>query len=93
MTSNDLRDEITSVIYGDDWKTSDIADAFKPDVEAIIKLFEQTVESAKPTIYKDVSAPENCHCGHRHYNLDDPAKVSHNHAINRYEANLKRILK
>lgn len=36
-----LRDEITSIIYGADWKDTDIAKAFKPDVEAVMSLITE----------------------------------------------------
>jgi len=36
----ELKDEITSIIYGADWKESDLVDAFKPDVEAAMKLVD-----------------------------------------------------
>ena len=51
MTSStsdtELKDGITSIIYGADWKNQDIANAFKPDVEAAMELIHKAEIKAR----------------------------------------------
>jgi hypothetical protein len=36
----DLKDELTSIMYGADWKLRGLNNVFKPDVEAAMKLIK-----------------------------------------------------
>lgn len=42
-SQSELKDELTSIMYGANWKTSATATAFKPDVEAAMKRVEAYV--------------------------------------------------
>jgi hypothetical protein len=44
------------------------------------------IKGQMPNKLTDVSAPETCHCGHRHYNRDDPAKLTRNAIIDQVQA-------
>ena len=53
-----LRNQITAIIYGEEWEASDIADAHKPDVEAIMKLVEKEIVEAHKKGYIDKGIEE-----------------------------------
>lgn len=65
---SELEDEITSIIYGANWKQQDIADAFKPDVKAVMKLIDQQCNQAR------ISQTQKIIDGTSHWALPDTYK-------------------
>ena len=72
----ELRDEITGIIYGADWKSRSIAKSHKPDVEAameVITLHTQKAErkghwythEKKLDVYWNSAYYYYCNCGYR----------------------------
>jgi len=58
LDNESLRDSITSIMYGADWKKQKIANAFKPDVEAAMHLIEQDRERAIQQYHNEITANE-----------------------------------
>lgn len=51
-------------------------------IPEIMQAFATFLEELElPAKVANTSLPESCHCGHRHYNLEDPAKVTRNAII------------
>lgn len=57
MTREELKDQITEIIYGADWKDQDVADAFKPDVEAAMKVIDDYTRGYADMVIGDTKDP------------------------------------
>lgn len=58
-TDDELRNQITEIIYGADWQETEVADAHKPDVEVIMKLVQ--ADRKKRELEVLLSIPLNAH--------------------------------
>ena len=53
----ELKDQLTSIMYGADWKNTDIADAHKPDVEVAMMFIDRYITNKLIEEFRNITRP------------------------------------